>query len=78
MIQTPGPTIQAAEAALEDVAAFIERGTPAFLRTNLALFAAGFAPFELIYCVQPLMPVFSARSRCWSPARPPRPGAASR
>jgi YNFM family putative membrane transporter len=50
----------AAEAAAHDVAAFIERGTPAFLRTNLALFAAGFATFALLYCVQPLLPEFSA------------------
>jgi YNFM family putative membrane transporter len=34
-------------------------GTPAFRRTNLALFAAGFATFGLLYCVQPLMPEFS-------------------
>lgn len=27
---------------------------------NLALFAAGFATFALMYCVQPLMPVFAA------------------
>ncbi|MGI4942090.1 MAG: MFS transporter [Janthinobacterium lividum] len=59
MVESRGPVLQQAEAALEDVAAFIERGTPAFLRTNLALFAAGFATFALIYCVQPLMPVFS-------------------
>src|SRR5579862_7339083 len=40
-------------------AAFIERGTPEFRRTNLALFAAGFSTFALLYCVQPLMPEFS-------------------
>jgi YNFM family putative membrane transporter len=38
----------------------IRHGTPAFRRTNLALFAAGFATFGLLYCVQPLMPLFSA------------------
>lgn len=38
---------------------FIKHGTPAFLRTNLALFAAGFATFALLYWVQPVMPVFS-------------------
>ncbi len=37
----------------------IRHGTPAFARTNLALFAAGVATFSLLYCVQPLMPVFS-------------------
>lgn len=37
----------------------IERGTPAFRRTNLAVFAAGFSTFALLYCVQPLLPEFS-------------------
>lgn len=37
----------------------IRHGTPAFKRTNLALFAAGLATFGLLYCVQPLMPLFS-------------------
>lgn len=37
----------------------IRHGTPAFARTNLALFAAGLATFSLLYCVQPLMPIFS-------------------
>ena len=37
---------------------FIE-GTPAFRRANLALFSAGFSTFALLYCVQPLLPVFS-------------------
>ena len=30
-----------------------------FRRTNLALFSAGFATFALMYCVQPLLPVFA-------------------
>ncbi|HEY8328036.1 MAG TPA: MFS transporter [Rhodanobacter sp.] len=38
---------------------YIHHGTPAFRHTNLALFAAGFATFGLLYCVQPLMPEFS-------------------
>ncbi|MGC9271187.1 MFS transporter [Acidiphilium sp.] len=37
----------------------IERGSAAFRRTNLAMFAAGFATFALMYCVQPLLPVFA-------------------
>ena len=37
----------------------IEKGTPAFRRTNLAMIAAGFSTFALLYCVQPLMPVFA-------------------
>ncbi|MCW6506450.1 MFS transporter [Lichenifustis flavocetrariae] len=50
---------QAAQAALDDLERFIERGTREFTRTNVALFAAGFTTFALIYCVQPIMPVFS-------------------
>ncbi|MBN8921818.1 MAG: MFS transporter [Rhodanobacter sp.] len=42
-----------------DEADWIHHGTPAFRRTNLALFAAGLATFGLLYCVQPLMPEFS-------------------
>jgi len=45
--------------APQDPAAYIERGTPRFRRTNLALFSAGFSTFALLYCVQPLLPVFS-------------------
>jgi YNFM family putative membrane transporter len=37
----------------------IHHGTPEFRRTNLALFSAGFATFAMLYCVQPLLPVFS-------------------
>lgn len=37
----------------------IHSGTPEFRHTNLALFAAGFATFALLYCVQPLMPEFT-------------------
>ena len=43
-----------------DVTDKIEHGTPAFLRTNLALFCAGLATLALLYCVQPLLPVFAA------------------
>jgi len=38
---------------------FIEKGTPQFRRTALAMFAAGFATFALLYSVQPLMPLLS-------------------
>jgi YNFM family putative membrane transporter len=37
----------------------IHKGTPAFRRTALAMFSAGFATFALLYCVQPLLPVFA-------------------
>src|SRR4051812_1331490 len=36
-----------------------ERGTLAYRRISLALFLAGFATFSLLYCVQPLLPVFA-------------------
>jgi YNFM family putative membrane transporter len=39
----------------------LHHGTPAFRRTNLAMFAAGVATFGLLYCVQPLMPEFSGQ-----------------
>ncbi|MCU1725705.1 MFS transporter [Pseudomonas sp. 7P_10.2_Bac1] len=50
--------------ALDEVVAqlnegFIEKGTPMFMRTVLALFSGGFATFALLYCVQPMMPLLS-------------------
>ena len=36
-----------------------ERGSRAYHRVSLALFLAGFATFSLLYCVQPLLPVFA-------------------
>ena len=38
----------------------IKTGTPAFRRVTLALTAAGFSTFAVLYCVQPLLPVFTA------------------
>lgn len=38
---------------------YIHHGTREFRRINWALFAAGFATFGLLYCVQPLLPEFS-------------------
>lgn len=40
-------------------ATWIERGTPAYRRASLALFLAGFSTFSLLYCVQPLLPLFA-------------------
>jgi YNFM family putative membrane transporter len=37
----------------------IHHGTPEFRRTTLALSSAGFATFALLYCIQPLMPLFA-------------------
>lgn len=50
-----------------DEAPYIERGTPAFRRTNLAFICAGFATFALLYCAQPLLPAF-AQAFAVSPA----------
>jgi YNFM family putative membrane transporter len=41
----------------------IERGTPAFRRTTIALGTAGFSTFALLYSIQPLLPVFSQQFR---------------
>ncbi|KDC32946.1 transporter, major facilitator family protein, partial [Bordetella bronchiseptica F2] len=38
---------------------YLRRGTAELHRAQWALFAAGFATFSLLYCVQPLMPLFS-------------------
>ncbi|OUL84247.1 MFS transporter, partial [Paraburkholderia hospita] len=41
-------------------APYLERGTRAYWRASLALLFAGYATFSLLYCVQPLLPAFSA------------------
>ena len=38
-----------------------ERGSPDYRRIVAALFLSGCATFSLLYCVQPLLPLFSAR-----------------
>jgi YNFM family putative membrane transporter len=38
---------------------FIRANMPAFKRVSMALAAAGFSTYALMYCVQPLLPVFS-------------------
>lgn len=38
---------------------YLTRGSCAFKRASMALFLSGFATFSLLYCVQPLMPLFS-------------------
>ncbi|MDR2710325.1 MAG: MFS transporter [Burkholderiales bacterium] len=37
----------------------IRSGTAAFIRVQVALFLGGFSTFSLVYCVQPLLPLFS-------------------
>src|SRR5437868_744910 len=44
-----------------------ERGSRAHRNVSLALFAAGFATFSLLYAVQPLLPAFAREFRV-SPA----------
>lgn len=38
---------------------FLIRGTPAYRRASFGLFLSGFSTFSLLYCVQPLMPIFA-------------------
>jgi YNFM family putative membrane transporter len=47
------------KASTQRATGFIETGTPEFRRTNIAMATAGFSTFTLLWCVQPLMPVFS-------------------
>ncbi|RJF88527.1 MFS transporter [Oleomonas cavernae] len=42
-----------------DTPRWIVRGTPAYRRVTLALFLAGFSTLSLLYCVQPLLPLFA-------------------
>ncbi|KQQ53997.1 hypothetical protein ASF84_19585 [Pseudomonas sp. Leaf127] len=49
----------ATPASVAEPTTYIEKGTAAFKRTVLAMFAGGFATFALLYCVQPMMPRLS-------------------
>ncbi|WP_372840258.1 MFS transporter [Pseudomonas protegens] len=53
----PSTPLDEVVAQLNEV--YIEKGTPLFMRTVLALFSGGFATFALLYCVQPMMPLLS-------------------
>ena len=55
--EVPPTALDEVVAQLND--AYIEKGTPMFMRTVLALFSGGFATFALLYCVQPMMPALS-------------------
>ncbi len=46
----------------------VERGTPAFRQINLAVAAAGFSTFLLMYSVQPLLPIFTQEFHISAPA----------
>ncbi|MGI4815956.1 MAG: MFS transporter [Janthinobacterium lividum] len=54
---SPAATTSAKPAAT--AAPYLARGTPDYWRASGALIAAGFATFSLLYCVQPLLPLFS-------------------
>jgi YNFM family putative membrane transporter len=54
--QASSPIVEVAASVGER---YIEKGTPLFMRTVLALFSGGFATFALLYCVQPMMPILS-------------------
>ncbi|AZY49816.1 MFS transporter [Bordetella avium] len=45
--------------AQQDDPGYLRRGSPALHRAQWALFAAGFATFSLLYCIQPLLPLFT-------------------
>ncbi|MFC4276423.1 MFS transporter [Achromobacter aloeverae] len=53
------PTSPVSPPASPETAPYLQRGTAAFRRANWALFAAGFSTFSLMYCVQPLLPLFA-------------------
>lgn len=57
-----------ADPAAAEPAAGIRIGTPEFRQMRRALFLGGFATFSLLYCVQPLLPLFSQDWRL-SPAQ---------
>ena len=46
-----------------DAARWIERGSGQYRRVSVALFLSGYATFSLLYCVQPLLPLFSRHFR---------------
>lgn len=58
---TPLPALPAAaaESRPADAAGGVRVGTDEFRRMRRALFLGGFATFSLLYCVQPLLPMFS-------------------
>ena len=62
----PDERRQAPDATVESVVLtaspdlFLRARTPAFRRVTTALVAAGFSTYAVLYCVQPLLPVFSA------------------
>lgn len=56
----PSQTLQSASALNPSAEPdYLTKGSCAYKRASIALFLSGFATFSLLYCVQPLMPLFS-------------------
>ena len=47
------------EAELTEEPAFLDAGTAAYRRANLAMFVGGFATFAMLYGTQPILPLLS-------------------
>lgn len=58
---SPRPGDSASDPAYESETPFIRRGTAAYRRASFSLLLGALATFNLLYCVQPLMPIFSRR-----------------
>lgn len=58
-----GPEPAASASAAASAQVWAEPGTAAYRRITVALFLAGFTTFSLLYCVQPLLPLFAAEFR---------------
>ena len=52
-------TLVAESTAIRSTASRIHAKTPEFSRSNRAVFLGGFSTFSLLYCVQPMMPIFA-------------------
>lgn len=55
----PAQDVKTSKAAIPGQKDYLRRGTGAYRRASFALFLSGFSTFSLLYCVQPLLPVFS-------------------
>jgi YNFM family putative membrane transporter len=58
--RAPAAAVHAAVAAPAAAVRGALPGSSAYRRISLALFLAGFSTFSLLYCVQPLLPMFAA------------------
>jgi len=58
-VASPALSSVAVSSAVQSSEIYIEKNTPMFMRTVLALFCGGFSTFALLYCVQPMMPILS-------------------